>query len=114
MVKIFSAWAIASTLAAVCTSAPSDTLPSKRFSFEEWARGIAENPKGNHLSPEEAMVAYNETIVASQLESRAADPAVRCNSFPDTKCYVRIISTLFQFLLRFTNLLHRLRTRSIV
>ena len=46
------------------------------FSFEKWVDGIVANPSGDHLSPEQAIAAYeasvNSTLGAS-LERREAD-----------------------------------------
>lgn len=80
-------------LAVLCSAAPSDKLPVKPFSFEQWAREISENPTGHHLSPEEAIAAYNATVAAaaSNLESRGADPQVTCSTYK--QCYVSSLST---------------------
>lgn len=91
MVK-FTALVAMISLAVLCSAAPSDNSSLKPFSFEEWARGIAENPSGDNLTPEEAIAAYNATIAASKLESRAADPEVGCNKLDDfAPCFVSIL-----------------------
>ena len=88
MVRFFSTCSIAATLAVLASAAPSNSLSVKPFSFEEWARGLVENPGGDNLTPDEAVAAYNASMAVSRLENRGADPAVQCRT--DRLCYVGV------------------------
>jgi hypothetical protein len=52
-------------LLAVCHSAgaapttPETELVTSSFSFAEWVEGIIANPQGDHLTPEQAIAAFN-------------------------------------------------------
>ena len=97
MLKVVVACAI-SSLAVLCSAAPSENVPFKPFSFEAWVRGIIENPDGDNLTPEEAIAAYNTTIATTKLSSRGADPAVKCNTVPKSQCYVCVYLIVAQYL----------------
>ncbi|KAM7203602.1 hypothetical protein V8F20_003897 [Naviculisporaceae sp. PSN 640] len=42
----------------LCLSAAATPVANKRFSFRTWVEDIIQNPDGNHLSPEEAIAAW--------------------------------------------------------
>jgi len=40
-------------------TAPETELVTSSFSFAEWVEGIIADPQGNHLTPEQAIAAFN-------------------------------------------------------
>jgi hypothetical protein len=49
------------TIAAPSTDAQDVDGLGPSFSFEDWVNGIIADPGGKHLSPEEAIQAFNES-----------------------------------------------------
>ena len=69
---------------ALATLAASSPAP-KHFSFAQWAREIAQDPAGRHLSSQEAIEAFVNNTAEVQA---SADTFGGCGNLPDRPAYV--------------------------
>lgn len=70
---------------ALATLAAASPAP-KQFSFAQWAREIAQDPSGQHLSPEQAIEAFANNT--ANVQARAANFAGGCGNLPSRPAYV--------------------------
>ncbi|RNJ54490.1 hypothetical protein D7B24_000393 [Verticillium nonalfalfae] len=88
MVRLtFPALAMLSLLPFV-TAAPAAASPDNveivPFSIEKWATDIGNDPEGDHLSVEEAVIAFEATLNSTRLQKRSPI----CNHIPFKECRI--------------------------
>lgn len=54
------------TIAVVAAASPTDLAQTESFSFSNWVESIIADPKGNHLSPAEAVTAWETSLNVTQ------------------------------------------------